>query len=444
MKKTMGILCALAVGALLCMGAIAASAEEIILVAEASTAPQPIGAALEVVEATESQVTGEVSAPVLVAPPAPAQGTVEAVPVPQTVAVLPETAVVETGEALSDGNWVMFYDWYGEVFFQEFVSTGMHAVEPPEAPEVEDYVFQFWFDTAQEIVAPFNFETTIRGELMLFPYYLTEAQSKDAAVTQASTVPEIIEQQANDIMKEIMGDVLPENQDQPQGVTAAELLEKAEAAERAMSAEQEWELLVGILGYGEEDLPEELEGIVYAGVIDKSQEESVGVLSAQEGNELIASILSGLPAASGEETDLAETAEASGAEATGQVHPFIQELTGGAEENATSAGQEGAEQDEAYHLTVEDIEPRVSVTYEYQGELTMDTQVTVVAHVDNVPEGEGFTITYQWQNDASGVFADVPGATGPTHTYTVREYGESGCRWRAEVKIIDAEGPAGE
>lgn len=79
------------------------------------------------------------------------------------------------------------------------------------------------------------------------------------------------------------------------------------------------------------------------------------------------------------------------------------------------------------------IEPYVVATYHYEGELVFGTQVTVTANVYNVPGDLG--LSFQWQNDKNGVFEDVPGATGQSHTFTVDEHGLNSSSWRVNVMM---------
>lgn len=79
------------------------------------------------------------------------------------------------------------------------------------------------------------------------------------------------------------------------------------------------------------------------------------------------------------------------------------------------------------------IRPQVIIDYYPELDLiTSGTIITVVATVTNVPED--VPIQYQWQNDASGTYKDVPGATDRSYSYIVDTYGE-GCNWRVTVTI---------
>lgn len=61
--------------------------------------------------------------------------------------------------------------------------------------------------------------------------------------------------------------------------------------------------------------------------------------------------------------------------------------------------------------------------------------ITLVSEVEGVPEGA--VIEYQWQNDAAGDYANVPGATGSIHTYVVQEENLD-IHWRVLVNIQTA------
>lgn len=86
-----------------------------------------------------------------------------------------------------------------------------------------------------------------------------------------------------------------------------------------------------------------------------------------------------------------------------------------------------------WDATAQQAEPYVVATYQYDGELVVGTQVTVTANVYNLPEGQ--RLSYQWQNNKDGVFVDVPGATGQSHTFVADEYGLNGSSWRVNVMM---------
>lgn len=275
----------------------------------------------------------------------------------------PEPAQPEVDEAAAPGETysITFCDWYGKALYTAHVVPGDLVEMPEEVPHVSGHVFLFWFDAGQEKSEPFDFDSAPQDHLMLFPFYVPEGAEESAMQAEEITVEEKLEQQANDIIRGILGDDWAQAMEGDEGsgmLTADAILQEAtlSAGESEADAlpqytpitpEEEKQLILGILGYAPEEVDEMTEP------------------------------LSPAPQA--------------------------------------------------------DAEPVVSVTYTYDAPLTQDSRVTVQAHVANAPEGA--EISYQWQNDASGIFVDVPGATRKTHTYTVSEYGEAGCSWRAVVDI---------
>lgn len=76
--------------------------------------------------------------------------------------------------------------------------------------------------------------------------------------------------------------------------------------------------------------------------------------------------------------------------------------------------------------------PRVEVEYAFEGDVLLEgALVTLTARVYNIPEDTA--LTFQWQNDATGRFEDVSGATEQTYTFYAGA-DNSGCRWRVRVE----------
>lgn len=67
--------------------------------------------------------------------------------------------------------------------------------------------------------------------------------------------------------------------------------------------------------------------------------------------------------------------------------------------------------------------------------------VTLTAGISGLPQEVPYTL--QWQNDLSGELADVPGATGQSHTFPATEENMN-CGWRVAVHVRHAEPPAQE
>lgn len=133
--------------------------------------------------------------------------------------------------------------------------------------------------------------------------------------------------------------------------------------------------------------------------------------------------------------------------------PQTTETSDTASESILSVGNSAAQNDAAMGIlaaaqndivTIEENEvplaapalaPSVEVICDYEGSLTPGTEVTVRAVVHNLPEG--YSVAYQWQNDANGSFADVAGANGQSFTFTVGDFGNEGCNWRVNVDLFN-------
>lgn len=85
------------------------------------------------------------------------------------------------------------------------------------------------------------------------------------------------------------------------------------------------------------------------------------------------------------------------------------------------------------------LEPTVELVFDYVSEdenglLVEGSIITVTAVLSNFPEGE--QLKYQWQNNADGEFADVPGATELSYSFVADEY-NTGCSWRIKVTVVE-------
>ncbi len=76
----------------------------------------------------------------------------------------------------------------------------------------------------------------------------------------------------------------------------------------------------------------------------------------------------------------------------------------------------------------EELMPYVWINYQFNDNDT----VTLFANADNLPIAK--RIEYQWQNDASGEFQDVPGAQGPTFTFRTSDK-DMFCNWRMRLTV---------
>jgi hypothetical protein len=99
-------------------------------------------------------------------------------------------------------------------------------------------------------------------------------------------------------------------------------------------------------------------------------------------------------------------------------------------DNVTVAVEEGAgAADDAERKEV----PAIVLHAKIHGEeLTEGTIVTIRAEIEGMPEGIGYGL--QWQNDLSGEFLDVPGATEDTIAFLADEKNVH-CVWRVRLTL---------
>lgn len=79
----------------------------------------------------------------------------------------------------------------------------------------------------------------------------------------------------------------------------------------------------------------------------------------------------------------------------------------------------------------------VLVTCMFEGDsIDLGTEVTLNADLVNFPDGQ---VTYQWQNNASGTFEDVPDATGRSYTFA-SDGVNTRCSWQVLTYLWTEEG----
>lgn len=89
--------------------------------------------------------------------------------------------------------------------------------------------------------------------------------------------------------------------------------------------------------------------------------------------------------------------------------------------------EEGTENIDEAPLDTAQVQAEVNVSFD--GDYLIEgTVITLSATLSGVTEGENITV--QWQNNASGEFADVPGAMGLTYSFQATEE-TTGCQWQA-------------
>lgn len=72
-------------------------------------------------------------------------------------------------------------------------------------------------------------------------------------------------------------------------------------------------------------------------------------------------------------------------------------------------------------------------SYSRDSTIGLGSEVILTSEITGLPTGA--TLVYQWQNDASGAFSDVPGATESTYTYRVTME-NAHCNWRLLVSVM--------
>lgn len=92
------------------------------------------------------------------------------------------------------------------------------------------------------------------------------------------------------------------------------------------------------------------------------------------------------------------------------------------------------QEDVAIADTAEKYHATVSIFSQSDDEfIELGSTVTLVSQIDGIPAGA--MVAYQWQNDISGQYKNVAGATGSTYTYVVDKTNNN-CDWRLQVQII--------
>lgn len=80
--------------------------------------------------------------------------------------------------------------------------------------------------------------------------------------------------------------------------------------------------------------------------------------------------------------------------------------------------------------------PRVRIAFETDGPMDLGAMITLEALVDNSPDG--YAAQYQWKNDATGQFEDVPGATERTYAYHLDAYNLR-YSWLVDITFVPLE-----
>lgn len=301
----------------------------------------------------------------------------------QTIAV-EETIVADEQqvEVQPSSYTVVFYDFTGMIMHEATVLEGETVTALEETPVMTGLSFAHWYSDADESKAAFDFAAPVYENIALLPFG-TEADINSSSILDIiaveTTIDEIETEEitAEDLAAQILGNTADE--------TVSEESNPFPVVETVMDNDSADALINDILGLGniEFEVIEEVEAV---------EETEVREVKEASFEELAAALLS---------TETV-TIEDEATPLAGPVAPVVA--------------------------------PSVEVICDHDGKLVAGQEVTVRAVVHNLPEG--YSISFQWQNDASGSFQDVAGANDETFTFVVDEFNADGCNWRVNVDIF--------
>lgn len=308
------------------------------------------------------------------------------------VQILPEAELV-IEESTAASHRVTFYDLTGCELESQDVQEGCCAT----APVLADAAIASWYDETSETREAFDFNTPVYGAINLYAQRAEEIIIADEIIVSEETLGQSI----LDMVEVAPVETNPE-------IIAASIL-----------------------------------GATTPEVVTEPQANPVQILTIDD--------LIGTPATETETTtnvQIDEMAVINDILAAGNAAISTSTETNNRsdmEQNAVMdilAAQNTSSNDELFEIKDEIVPlaapvaaPSVEVVCDYDGTLTAGTQVTVRAIVHNLPDA--YSASFQWQNDASGSFQDVAGATGETFTFTVGEFGNDGCNWRVNVDLFN-------
>lgn len=361
-----------------------------------------------------------------------------------------------------DGYLVSFYDLYGQLVGWAVVPEGYYLLELEGYPHIDGLVFEFWYDAAAEEVVPFEFGHPVSTNLDLVPYYSVGYTQQEA---QAPVIDEL---EVNTMVGEILGSQIGESI-----LSSIELLEPQVVETPVIETPEtdEGSLFIPTEQTNDNDTAQV--------IVTQSPEEAAADadLAAQLAESLLQSVETTPPSQVEETPEAAPEFDLGGllmtpeqgeqpAEPTAEptataveegqpeiplgasildiLTPEVEGITEGevpeAEEGTDPAAEEApdlfiltetAEGDEATEEEPTEEEPTeeaeeepeeqhpagmVLVTCAFEGDqIEMGSALTLTAELINFPENAD--VQYQWQNDISGTFEDVPGATGKSHTF---------------------------
>lgn len=283
---------------------------------------------------------------------------------------------------------------------------------------MEGYVFDYWFDGQDVEMKPFDFTLPIAGEVYLYPFYqVGGVQDNNVQAAAYQTMPEM------DNMPDAILDMNDSSNTMDLG--AGQILNTVEngetneiAAPAALpSDQQELKTITG----SAHDIT--VFNAVQTGVDILDTGETTGtddndVVSASTQMGLVIDFSDIADLASDDETKLALN-----------LHEGANEVELD-DENMIFEDIE----DEAIPLAgPADAAPYVQIDYDFSESGEGETLVTMTANLCNVPDD--LNVSYHWQNDESGDYADVEGANARIYTFSASEYKE-GISWRCAVDII--------
>lgn len=405
-----------------------------------------------------------------------------------------EDAAISEPDEETDTNRVTFYDWYGVEIIHVDVAEG-ETVEPPEeTPVVDGYAFQYWFDEVGEM-APFPFEAaTVEESLNLLPHYEALPPQNETQVVADDDVSALIlsilgEDATEDVLEASIEDLVPEVSRRTVEIVGSGILPASDRVEHVLTGMTDSEeiedddiplaapenivTIEEIIARDEAD-HEELELVSDPEPLPEPELELVSVNGVQVST-LLAQILEtgSVPEIETAPTP-APTAEPEPT-ATATALPSTQDnlemlLNGLLDQTSPSptprptptviptpepeaddiidpqtplaAPEQPPEptppaQEEATLTSDVVAVPYVDVRYDYEGELAVGTKVTLMAFVHNVEDVS--KLTFQWQNDASGVFEDVPGATSQVYSFIIDSTSARGWNWLVNVSVDENE-----
>lgn len=347
---------------------------------------------------------------------------------------------------------IVYFDLEGNEIMHEYVREGDAVHAPALIPYREGFAFRYWYDLftydQKGEPVPFAFGGVATKNLNLVPYYHYEQTTVGSSI-----LLEYGERMVDDVSEQLIFDILLHDvqdgnaglADIPSvmrdedakaliveilGTTTAILTQADENETTVMTTEQADALVQDVLG-GELVMEE-----------PETQEPTPTVFHDEITMQIIESILDESFVESIEEDDAADADRTvmSKEQVNSLINQILEEQM---LENVTAEPTEPKVTEMVYEPeTMPQIidestnelpvsgEPRVEVVYSYDGDLVPGTSVTVTANVINVDPS--LTLTYEWENNASGEFQHVLGATGRSFTFIADET-NTACEWRVYI-----------